>query len=224
MQIPDQQYFRKSVEYMEDNYGIVDCIYVQCIEEFSQTDLKQLDDKIKNRILSAFLFDWGKMQRHLGYVGLEAVYNKIKKKTFSERIESFRNRNLKETELARVENEIIRLFDDLSTTSFINDNNKTKTLGSTTASKVLHLCCPDFFIMWDADIRYGNGEGGDYLQYLTDMKNLWKAINPTIIKLEKTYNKKATRIIDEFNWHECHPLKHYRILESCRFNSTPCLC
>lgn len=208
MQIPDHQYFIKSVEYMEDNYGLVDCIYVQCIEEFSQIDLKQLDNKIKNRTLSAFLFDWGKMQRHLGYVGLEAVYDKIKEKTFSEKIESFRNRNLNETKLAQAENEIIRLFDGLSTTSFINDNNKTKTLGSTTASKVLHLCCPDFFIMWDADIRYGKGEGRDYFRFLVDMKELWKALDTTIAELEKTNKKKATRIIDEFNWHECHQLRH----------------
>jgi hypothetical protein len=205
MQIPDQKDFRKSVEYMEDNYGIVDCIYVQCIKEFSQVDLKQLDNRIKNRILSAFLFDWGKMQRHLGYAGLEAVYKKIKEKAFSKEIASFRSRNLKNTELSEVTSEIVQLFKDLSTTSFISDKKKEKTLGSTTASKVLHLCCPDFFIMWDADIRYGNGTGKDYVEFLTDMKNFWKALDTTIVGLEKTYNKKATRIIDEFNWHECHP-------------------
>jgi hypothetical protein len=207
MQIPDPQYFRKSVEYMEETYGIVDCIYVQCVAEFSRIDLKQLDDKVKSRILSPFLFDWGKMQRHLGYVGLETVYNKIRKKTFSKKIEIFRSRKLKDTELAKVDNEIIHLFDDLSTTSFIKNNNKTKTLGSTTASKVLHLCCPDFFMMWDADIRYGNGEGKDYLRFLTDMKDLWKALDTLIVGLENTYNKRATRIMDEFNWYECHPSK-----------------
>jgi hypothetical protein len=59
--------------------------------------------------------------------------------------------------------------------------------------------------MWDADIRYGDGEGKDYFEFLTAMKNLWKSLDTTIAGLEKTYNKKATRIIDEFNWHECHP-------------------
>jgi hypothetical protein len=206
MKIPDQQKFTKSVEHNEDNYGIVDCIYVQCIKEFSQIqNLTQIDNKIKKRVLGAFLFDWGKMQRQLGYAGLDAVYKKIKEKTFSKKIDPFRQRNLKKTDLTTLESETIQLFDDLSKTSFVNANKKIKTLGSTTASKVLHLCCPDFFIMWDSDIRYGNGEGKDYFEFLTDMKNLWKALDTTIVNLEKTYNKKATRIIDEFNWYESHP-------------------
>lgn len=191
---------------MEDNYGIVDCIYIQCISEFCQIqDLTQIDNRIKKRILGAFLFDWGKMQRHLGYAGLDAVYKKIKEKTFSKKINSFRHRKLRETELAGIANEIIQLFDDLSGTSFKSNNNKNKTLCSTTASKILHLCCPDFFIMWDADIRYGDGEGKDYLEFLADMKKLWITLETTISGLEKTYNKKGTRIIDEFNWIKCHP-------------------
>jgi hypothetical protein len=48
MSILDQVHFRECVEYMEDNYGIVDCVYVQCIREFSQIqDLTQINDKIK---------------------------------------------------------------------------------------------------------------------------------------------------------------------------------
>ena len=49
--------FRKSIRETEDKWGITDCIYVQCVEEFSKCDLNLVDERIRDRILSAFLFD-----------------------------------------------------------------------------------------------------------------------------------------------------------------------
>ena len=146
------------------------------------------------------------MQRHLGNNGLDSVFDKLLEKTFISKIETFRKRNLlKETDLPNLKSEIIYLFKDLSKTQFKNMNGKSKYLGSTTASKVLHLCCPDFFVMWDSYIEYGNGTGDDYFQFLNEMRDLWNALQQVVSELEKIYCKRATRIIDEFNWFEWHP-------------------
>jgi hypothetical protein len=209
VKIPNAEDFRKKVEKMEENYGITDCIYVQCTEEFSQHKLIDLNNQLKTRIIERFLFDWGKMQRQLGDEGLEKVYRKIKGKHFADRVEPLRNKSLKSTNSKELEDLIISLFDEIAGVSFKNaKQTKDKTAGSTTASKVLHLCCPDLFVMWDVGIRAGyekwNENGEDYFQFLNEIKKLWIALDRTIIELQKKYEKRATRLIDEYNWRTFH--------------------
>jgi len=208
VEIPKAENFRRKVAKMEENYGIIDCIYVQCTEEFSHHKLTQLNKSIRTRIIEPFLFDWGKMQRQLGYDGLKEVYGKMKEKHFADRIEPLRRKSLKSTNLDELKGLIINLFDQIASVSFKSKKGKGKNVGSTTSSKVLHLCCPDLFVMWDADIRAlykkGNGNGEDYFQFLEDMKKLWIALDETINKLQKEYGKIATRLVDEYNWCESH--------------------
>lgn len=54
-------------------------------------------------------------------------------------------------------------------------------LGDTGASKALHALCPDFFIMWDANIREGYGLD-DYSSFLLKMR---KEIEEAIISYGK---------------------------------------
>lgn len=206
MKIPTSEHFRKNVDEIEENYGIVDCVYIQCIEEFSRLKLNEVSKLHETRIIRAFLFDWGKMQRWLGDKGVEEVSRKIKEKSFVERIEPLRDKSLKLENLDKMKSLIIKLFDEISGTSFRTKNHKIKHVNSTAASKILHLCCPDFFIMWDADIRrgYKEGNGECYFQFLTDMKKFWEALEKTIKELQKKYGKRVTRIIDEYNWKESH--------------------
>jgi hypothetical protein len=64
-----------------------------------------------------------------------------------------------------------------------------KRVGSTAASKVLHLICSDLFIMWDSEIRKkynkrkGNGE--DYFEFLKEMRNLYKEFEDIIKDLQQ---------------------------------------
>jgi hypothetical protein len=209
IEIPSAGDFRKRVEEMEEKYGIVDCIYVNCTEEFSQHSLSELNDLLKTRILNSFLFDWGKMQRQLGYEGVNAVYEKMKDRDFANRIESLRNKNLGSSDLTdlNLRDLIITVFDEMKEVSF-ESNGKTKTAGSTASSKVLHLCCPDFFVMWDYEIRQRYKKwvdyGEDYFKFLVDMKSLLVTLAGTIRALQKKYNKRATRLIDEYNWCIAH--------------------
>jgi hypothetical protein len=195
---------------MEEKYGIADCIYIKCTEEFSQHALSELNDVLKTRILESFLFDWGKMQRQLGYEGVKAVYEIMKDKGFANRIDSLRNKKLELSNLNDLENLrdlIVTVFDEIREVSF-ESNGKTKTAGSTTSSKVLHLCCPDFFVMWDYEIRQRYKKwvdyGEHYFEFLVDMKRLWVSLADIIRELQKKYNKRATRLIDEYNWCLAH--------------------
>jgi hypothetical protein len=64
--MPNAEDFRRKIEEMEERYGITDCIYVQCTDEFSHHKLVELNELLKTRIIDCFLFDWGTMQRQLG--------------------------------------------------------------------------------------------------------------------------------------------------------------
>jgi hypothetical protein len=170
--------------------------------------LGELNELHKTRIIDTFLFEWEKMQRTLGHAGIEVVYKKIMEKRFADRIEPLRNKNLKSVKLEEQKSLIVELFDEIAKVSFKSKKGKDKYVRSTAASKVLHLCRPELFIMWDNNIRKGyeerNGDGEDYFQFLVDIQKLWNALDKTIKELRKKYSKSATRIIDEFNWIEFH--------------------
>lgn len=208
METPTPEHFIKNVDENEEKYGIMDCVYVQCIKEFSRLKLSEINDLHKTRIIETFLFDWGKMQRTLGHAGIKAIYKKIKEKRFADRIEPMRKESLKTFKLEEQKGLIVDLFDKIAGISLKSKKGNNKYVGSTAASKVLHLCCPDLFLMWDADIRNGyekwEGDGKDYFQFLVDMQRLWNALNKTIEELQRKYGKRATRIIDEYNWIKFH--------------------
>jgi len=206
--MPTPKRFIKNVDEYEEKYGIMDCVYVQCTKEFSSLKLSEMNELHKTRIIETFLFDWGKMQRVLGHNGIEAICKKIKEKRFAYRIEPMRKKGLKSVKLEEQKSLIVDLFDEIAKISFKSKNKRDKSVGSTAASKVLHLCCPDLFLMWDDNIRKGyekrNGDGEDYFQFLDDMQKLWNALDETIEELQRKYGKRATRIIDEHNWTEFH--------------------
>ena len=195
---------------MEEKWGIGDCVYVQCIDEFSKLELSSISELTKDRILRAFLIGWGVMQRQLGYVGIEKVFEKIKEPKFVAKVLPFRKLKLESSEnLSSSRKQIVDLFDEVANIGFRSGAGNPKRAGSTTASKVLHLCCPDLFVMWDAGIRgkvykKTTGDGADYFEFLSEMKKLLKELEPTIKELEKEYDKRATRLIDEYNWYKAH--------------------
>lgn len=198
--------FRKKVEEMVTKYCITDCIYKSCIDEFHRLKLIELKEIDRIRIITPFLLTWGQMQRWLGYVGVERVFQKLKEPSLSVRIEPLRQKDLRKVELERLKNSIIELFNELSKTSFQSKSGKkkVKNINSTATSKILHLCCPDLFVMWDRNIRSGyrkyNGGGEDYFQFLKDMKEILNALQDTVEELQKKYHLRPTRIIDMYNW------------------------
>ena len=143
----------------------------------------------------------------MGYDGVKAICGKLR--DISEEIEPLRKKDFTKVNLNEIKDQIIELFDKLRETKFISKKGKLREAGSTTASKILHLVCPDLFIMWDSAIRtrYGknNGYGKDYFEFLMEMqRRVWKKLRFEIEKLQQKYGKKVTRIIDQYNWAITH--------------------
>lgn len=209
IKIPTPEYLRKTVEEMIEKYGISDCIYESCIREFSRLKLRELKEIHSIRIIRPFLLTWGQMGRWLGDVGVEKVFQKLREGAFPVRIEPLRQNNLQSTKLESLEKLVAEMFNELMQTKFPSKSKKRqllKKVHSTTTSKVLHLCCPDLFIMWDTNIRRGyhksKGKGEDYFQFLVKMKDFWDKLSDTIKELHDKHHIRPTRIIDIYNWAE----------------------
>jgi len=201
---PSAEKFRGNVEELVEKYGILDCIYKQCIEEFGRVEIAQLNEMHRVRIIEPFLLTWGRMGRVLGHKGVEAICGKLK--ALSERIEPLRQKNLLSEDIDSIKNLIIELYDCIRKTQFRSKKGKQKEVGPTGASKVLHLTCPDLFVMWDTAIRKEgykkNDDGKDYFEFLSEMKNMWKELESTVTDLQRRYGEKATRLLDQYNWME----------------------
>jgi len=103
---------------------------------------------------------------------------------------------------------VVELFDSLRETGFKGKKGRTKQVGPTATSKILHLICPDLFVMWDSDIRRQyrkfEGDGKEYFEFLLTIQTLMLRLEPTITALREKNQKKPTRIIDQFNWMNAH--------------------
>ncbi|MGF3573673.1 MAG: hypothetical protein ACQXXG_09695 [Candidatus Bathyarchaeia archaeon] len=203
--LPSAEEFRKNVENLIEKYGIVDCIYRQCLEEFSKLEIGQLREEHQTRIIEPFLLTWGRMGRVLGHEGVKAICKKLV--ALREKIEPVRCKNILSEDINSLRNLIIDLYDDIRKTPFLSKKGKQKEVGPTAASKVLHLTCPDLFVMWDTAIRnkgYGkyNGDGKDYYEFLCEMKDIAKALENTIRELQQRYGERVTRLLDQYNWME----------------------
>jgi len=204
IELPSSAEFRKTIEHMVKRYGIVDCVYRESIKEFNQIKLSQLEEIHKDRILRAFLLNWGQMGRWLGFNGVDKIFIKLKNVDFATRVEKLRSLKLQLINLTEYRKEIISIFNELSQTEFETKLKKVKRVGPTSTSKVLHLCCPDLFVMWDAKIREGyskyEGNGKQYFEFLCIMQYYLHELSDIIKQLTNEYGLKPTRLLDMYNW------------------------
>ena len=141
----DADEFKKKVEESEKKYGITDCIYNQCLQEISRLEIDKIDENHEIRIFRPFLLTWGTMGRVLGYQGVTVICREIK--GLSDEIEPLRRKGLSKIDLKEVKNLTIKLFDGISGIGFSSKKGKAKKVGPTAASKILHLICPDLFVL-----------------------------------------------------------------------------
>lgn len=215
--VPRSSDFVQTVDEMVKKYWIIDCIYRNCIIEFGNLKLKDLEEIHRTRIIRPFIITWGQMQRWLGEAGVTRIFQKLKDERFAYRIEPLRSENLKSIQLKNQEEQIVSLFDELMNAKFqpkaklkdaTNKKANPKNVSYTATSKILHLCCPSLFMMWDTNIRnhyhkyhreQGN-DGKDYLGFLLNTKEILNAMNNQVEGLSRKYSLRPTRIIDMYNW------------------------
>ena len=195
--------FRKYVDELERKHGITDCVYRECIEEFKNIKLSELNKEHEIRIIKPFLLTWGVMGRVLGNAGIRPICEKLK--DINEKIKLLRNEDLFSVNLDEIRGLVIELFNEIREIKFKSNKKKEKEVGPTATSKVLHLTCPNLFIMWDFAIRNKyNGDGKGYFEFLSEMKKMGEELESTIKDLKQKYGKSPAKIIDEYNWMKAH--------------------
>lgn len=200
--VPSPAEFEDIISKYAEIYELSECIYLNVIKEFSKIkDLSQLKIIDTKRILEPFLLTWGRMSRVLGKNGCDLIRKKIIE--LSNILHRFRSLKLSTINLGKEKNQIIKLFKHISSLK-----SKTRRVGPTGTSKVLHLINPDLFPMWDTKIRikfkFYKGDAEEYFQFLSILKH-W--INDSNLKvklnvLKKKYHKSYIKLIDQYSWYK----------------------
>jgi len=205
LKVPNCKEFTKLVETLERKYEITECVYKGVVNNFETVQLCNLDKEFVERILEPFFLTWGVMTRVLGFKGCEKIGEKLK--AMNTQLERFRKKELLTTDLKKLAEEIIEVYEEIKNTKWRTKKGKDKRVGPTSAAKALHLVAPNLFMMWDRDIRscYQFKESGkEYFRFLLTMQDWLKELETTIQKLQHKYKKSGTRIIDEYNWMKAH--------------------
>lgn len=159
-----------------------------------------------------FLADWNRVYYKGKDVG-DAITSTVEKlcpllmelKSTITRFRSLKLDELQEHELESLKPIIVGLFSKFA-----------EIVGSTGASKALHILAPSFFVMWDNSIRehYGlKGDAESYFEFLKKMRletceavesySKDRGINDysrAREELEKELEKPLLKVIDEYNW------------------------
>jgi hypothetical protein len=198
---PPSDHFIQVVKAYETEFDDVE--YNESIDGISKTDLACLNQEDVNLFFYPYFITFGRMARVLGFNGCSRLGVAIRE--FHNDFNETRKHSLEERE--NVPN-IQELYERLMNYQIDPTSIDSRRIGPTATSKMLHLVAPDFFIMWDADIRnlYGFGATGkEYQRFLVTMKNWIECLNPSVTVLSKEYKKSKTKIIDEFNWYRLRP-------------------
>lgn len=121
------------------------------------------------------------------------------------RFRSLKLDGLQERELESLKPVIVGLFNKLA-----------RVVGSTGASKALHMLAPSFFVMWDNSIRERYGLKGDAESYFEFLKRMRLEAREAVEsysrdrgindysrareELEKELEKPLLKVVDERNW------------------------
>jgi hypothetical protein len=203
MIVPDSREFSRLVEQYEDKYKELDRTYLTAIKDFNGI-IGSFGDYEVESILYPYLLRWGKMMRVLGYKGCSRISEKLRE--MEPQLDKFQKLTLSTIDLSQMSDKVEALYDELLNADWESDKGRTKRVGPTATSKVLHIVAPNVFIMWDRKIRdyYGfKDSGAEYVRFLANMKDWLENLSPRIEELSNKYQKSHTKIIDEYNWLKC---------------------
>ena len=195
---------REIKEFIKDNesrWGHAEKIlYSKCIEDIRKIKISEIEQKEIKSTVRTFLVDWGGMARVLESPKRKSKWqNGLKKsiQTHKSFLESTRKLDLEKTNLNNYENDIINCYLEIK-----------NAVGPTSASKVLHMLSPDFFPIWDKNVRekirkeckprrINESENG-YYNFMLVIKDFLIKYRGIIHLLSKRYKKSKLRIFDYY--------------------------
>jgi len=206
---PTRKEIEEAVEKHEEEWGCIDkYLYRTCLEWATTIKLCKITEKDVEYVVKTFLIKWGRLGRVLYRKGKRGWERKILDsiKSHCRDLSKFRNLRLEDVELHKYKEKIRALF-----------NNFSKIIGSVGAAKLLHLFAPEFFPLWDTDIRNkirkeikgkeeykgykidASGEG--YYYFMLVIQKLLKSKLKIWDMLAKRYKKPSKlRVIDNYLW------------------------
>jgi hypothetical protein len=202
--LPDDEEFSKFVKQYETEYANLDILYLRAVQDFGNVKLNELTDFHVESILRPYLLKWGRMGRVLGYKGCRRIAEKLGE--IANQFCEFQNLTLVTVDIIEKSDKIGTLNDEILNAKWKTDKGRTRRVGPTATSKVLHLVNPDLFMIWDSKIRktYGfKDSGAEYVCFLSIMQNWSKKLGSVVKNLQFQYGKSIAKIIDEYNWKKC---------------------
>jgi len=119
-------------------------LYNPCLNYIQNEDFSTLRQETVYGPIKMFLLNWGRMGRVLERKENRGWEDKLWRKItkLSDDLERFRTMNLVDTNLEEYKEDIKTCYKEVS-----------EIVKYTSATKTLHLLCPDFFPLWDENIR-----------------------------------------------------------------------
>lgn len=204
LKVPSREEFILVVEKHENIFGGHDQTYLKAINKVESRGLPSFEESELCSVLWSYLVEWGNMGRVLGHKGCSRVAVKLKE--IDSEFAEFKNLTLTTIDIEDKRASIESLYNELVNTSWKSEKGKLKRVAPTTTAKVLHLIVPNLFMIWDREIRTTyefKEQGHDYVDFLFNMQNWLKELQPLIEKRRKKLGKSCTKVIDEYNWMKC---------------------
>jgi hypothetical protein len=197
---PKVKVFVSAVEKNQREWCYVYKIYSMCIADVRKQRIETIDEDFIKGPVRTFLVNWGSMGRVVGrdrnWCG--KLCGKLKK--HSDRLEKFRKKFLENENIENSQEGIMTIYSDIR-----------KIVKPTSASKVLHLICPDFFPIWDENIRKKaaqakgrnsglNKEEKGYYEFMKVVKDFLGEYCKEINQLKGDSDKSKLHYVDQYLW------------------------
>jgi hypothetical protein len=189
-------------DHKEDDGFILSHLYYPCLECIQNEDFARIKKKTVNGPITMFLLNWGRMGRVLEQERFKGWEQRLTEaiSRISNKLELFRKMKLEDVSLEEYKDDITECYDEIS-----------NIVRYTAAAKTLHLLAPDFFPLWDENIRNKTKEesgkkinhmSSGYFEFVKVMQEFLKNKNnyDELIALSKKYNRPKPKLMDEYFW------------------------
>ena len=187
-------------DHKEDNGFILSHLYNPCLNCIQNEDFATIKQEIVNGPIKMFLINWGRMGRVLERPQLNGWEQRLKKTItrISKELEMFRKMSLEDVKLDDYKREILICYDKIC-----------KIVKYTSAAKTLHLLAPNFFPLWDMNIRDKvkkesgkkiNHLPNGYFEYIKVMQEFLKNNYDELTSLSNKYHRPMSKLMDEYFW------------------------
>jgi len=187
-------------DYSWDDDFLMKHLYDPCIEALAGEDYRQIRKEAVYGPVTITLINWGQMLRVLHrkeYKGWEERLVKAIRQN-GELLENFKKMLLTKTDLQLYKNDIKKCYKDIC-----------NVVGYTAVAKTLHILAPDFFPMWDGEIRNRarkeskkriNNTPDGYFEFMQVMKEFLQTHNDELSELSKKYKRPKLKLMDQYFW------------------------